>query len=106
MTLENRRKMVKLISLAVSLGGVLVMIGWISDIEFLKSLSPSWISMKFDTAVAFLMSGITLYYIVRAQEGGGGVRQGTGGHFHHFAGNSPAHGDIVLLIRVRSTDRC
>lgn len=61
--------MVKLISLIVSLCGVMVMIGWIFDIDFLKGLPASWISMKFDTAVAFLLSGISLYFIVRTQEG-------------------------------------
>ncbi|HCE47005.1 MAG TPA: hypothetical protein DET40_25945 [Lentisphaeria bacterium] len=69
MTLENRRKIVKLISLVVGLAGVMVMIGWIFDIEILKSLSPSWISMKFDTALSFFLSGLTLYFIARAQEG-------------------------------------
>ncbi|MFZ2657723.1 MAG: hypothetical protein WAX69_22510 [Victivallales bacterium] len=69
MKLENRRGMVKLISLIVSLCGVMVMIGWIFDIDFLKGLPASWISMKFDTAVAFLLSGISLYFIVRTQEG-------------------------------------
>ena len=56
-------------SLVVGLAGVLVMIGWICDINILKSISPAWISMKFDTAITFVLSGITLYFIVRAQDG-------------------------------------
>lgn len=56
-------------SLVVSLAGVLVMMGWIFDINILKSISPTWVSMKFDTAITFLFSGITLYFIIRAVEG-------------------------------------
>ena len=51
------------------IAGIMVIIGWIFDIGILKSISPAWVSMKFDTAIAFLLSGITLYFIVRAVEG-------------------------------------
>ncbi|MDD5408716.1 MAG: hypothetical protein PHC71_01295 [Candidatus Omnitrophica bacterium] len=63
------RNVVKLLSLIVTLSALLVIIGWIFDIFLLKSISSAWISMKFDTAVAFFLSGITLYYILRAEEG-------------------------------------
>jgi hypothetical protein len=66
---KNRKLCAKTISLLAGAVGVAVMIGWIWDFQILKSLSPSWISMKFSTALAFLLSGITLYFIVRAQEG-------------------------------------
>lgn len=66
---ENRKKTAKALSLVVFIIGGLAMIGWIFDIGILKSISTSWISMKFNTAVAFLLSSITLYFIVRAQEG-------------------------------------
>ena len=66
---ENKRKIAKAVSLVVSLAGVLVMMGWICDIRILKSISPAWISMKFDTAIAFVASGISLYFIARAKEG-------------------------------------
>jgi hypothetical protein len=66
---ETKRKIAKILSLIVSLAGIMVIIGWISDISILKSISPAWISMKFDTAITFILSGITLYFIVRAQEG-------------------------------------
>jgi hypothetical protein len=66
---EKRIKIVKALSLVVAIGGIAVMTGWIFDISVLKSISPNWISMKFDTAFCFLLSGITLYFIVRAQEG-------------------------------------
>ncbi len=55
--------------MVVGLSGILVMIGWICDIGFLKCIHHSWSSMKFDTAFCFLLSGIMLFYITRAQEG-------------------------------------
>ncbi len=69
MTPEKRRKIVKLLSLVVIITGLLVIIGWIFDIPVLKSISPAWASMKFITAITFILSGITLYFIVRAFEG-------------------------------------
>jgi hypothetical protein len=66
---ENKRKIAKALSLVVIITGIMVIIGWVFDISTLKSISSSWISMKFDTAIAFVFSGITLYFIVRAQEG-------------------------------------
>ncbi|MGD0572620.1 MAG: hypothetical protein ABSB11_06325 [Sedimentisphaerales bacterium] len=69
MTTETKRKIAKALSLAVTIAGILVITGWIFDIGILKSISPAWASMKFDTAIAFVLSGITLYFIVRAVEG-------------------------------------
>jgi hypothetical protein len=66
---ENKRKIAKVLSLAVVIPGILVIIGWIFNISPLKSISPAWVSMKFDTAIAFVLSGITLYFIVWALEG-------------------------------------
>jgi len=65
----GKKKIAKLLSAAVIIAGIMVMIGWIFDIGFLKSVSPVWVSMKFDTALSFVLSGVTLYFIVRAQEG-------------------------------------
>jgi hypothetical protein len=69
MTPEKKRKIAKVLSLAVITAGVVVMIGWIFNVSILKSISPYWVSMKFDTAIAFVLSGISLYFIVRAIEG-------------------------------------
>lgn len=54
-------KFVKILALFVSLVGLLVAIGWIFDIGFLKSMSPNFVTMKFTTAVCFIASGIVLY---------------------------------------------
>ncbi|MGB7581917.1 MAG: hypothetical protein WBL85_05660 [Sedimentisphaerales bacterium] len=69
MTPEKKRKTAKALSLVVTIAGILVMIGWIFNVGLLKSISPAWVSMKFDTAIAFVLSGITLYFIVRVAEG-------------------------------------
>jgi hypothetical protein len=66
---EKKRKIAKILSLVVMIAGISVIIGWILDISILKSIRPTWVSMKFDTAIAFVLSGITLYFIVRAVEG-------------------------------------
>jgi hypothetical protein len=69
MSPEKKRKTAKILAAAVGVAGVMVMLGWIFDIGILKSISPSWVSMKFDTAIAFILSGISLYFIIRAAEG-------------------------------------
>ena len=66
---EKKKRITKVLSLVVIIAGVSVIIGWIFDIGVIKSVSPTWVSMKFDTAIAFVLSGITLYFIVRATEG-------------------------------------
>jgi len=69
MNAEKKIKTAKALALAIALAGMAVMIGWIFDIGILKSISPDWISMKFDAAVAFVLSGISLYFIALAREG-------------------------------------
>jgi len=66
---EKKIKAARILSLIVIVAGFLVIIGWIFDIGILKSISPAWVSMKITTAIAFVLSGITLYFIVRAIEG-------------------------------------
>jgi hypothetical protein len=69
MNQEKKRKIVKVLSLIVIIAAISVIIGWIFNIGVLKSISSVWVSMKFDTAIAFVLSGITLYFIARAVEG-------------------------------------
>jgi hypothetical protein len=66
---EKKRKIAKVLSLIVILAGIMVITCWIFDISILKSVSPAWVSMKITTAITFILSGITLYFIVRAMEG-------------------------------------
>jgi hypothetical protein len=69
MTPKKKRKIAKGLSLVVIIASIMVIIGWVFDISILKSISPAWVSMKFDAAIGFVLSGITLYFIVRAIEG-------------------------------------
>ncbi len=46
-------------ALSVVVGG-LVLLGWSFDIAVLKSLRPGWVSMKPNTAVAFILAGLAL----------------------------------------------
>ena len=40
--------------------GLVVIIGWFIDLDSLKSIVPTWVTMKFSTALSFLMSGIAV----------------------------------------------
>jgi len=40
----------------------LVLTGWALDIAILKSISPQWVSMKVNVALAFLAAGFVLFY--------------------------------------------
>jgi hypothetical protein len=60
---------VKVLSLLVIAAGLAVMAAWLFDIVLIKSIAPAFVSMKFSTAFAFVVSGITLYFLARAREG-------------------------------------
>lgn len=66
---DKKRKIAKVLSLVVMAAGICIILGWIFDIRIFKSIRPTWTAMEFDTAIAFVLSGITLYFIVRAIEG-------------------------------------
>ncbi len=52
------------LSVACAIGvigiGALALIGWAADIEYLKSFWPGWVSMKVNTALCFVLSGLAL----------------------------------------------
>ncbi|MFH1698901.1 MAG: hypothetical protein ABH882_07575 [Candidatus Omnitrophota bacterium] len=56
-------KISKGLAIFVAITGAIVMLGWIFNIGILKSILPVWVTMKFTTAVCFVLSGITLYLI-------------------------------------------
>jgi hypothetical protein len=64
-----KKNMVIILSFIIVLSGFLVIAGWVFGITAIISISPSWVSMKFTTAIAFVLSGIILYFIKKAQEG-------------------------------------
>jgi len=75
MTVARGARIAKALSLMVSAAGLLVMIGWIGGIPILASVSPDWVTMKFSTALAFAVSGVSLYALARAREGALDVAQ-------------------------------
>lgn len=47
----------------VGIVGAVVVAGWILNVEFLTNLNPAWASMKFNTAVLFVLSGYSLLHL-------------------------------------------
>jgi hypothetical protein len=68
-SIEEKRTISKALSLIICIAGMTAIAGWIFGIPALTRISPSWITMKFSTAIAFVISGISLHFIAAAQEG-------------------------------------
>jgi len=75
MKLSAGRKISQIIACVSICIGLLVCIGWILDIPSLKSFLPNSVTMKFSTAVSFIFSGITIYFISKYNEGKTGIAQ-------------------------------
>ena len=62
-------KVAKALGVCVAVTGVTVMIGWVFNIGFLKSISPGWVTMKYTTAFAFILCGVSLYFMAKSARG-------------------------------------
>ncbi|MGQ0771883.1 MAG: ATP-binding protein [Nitrososphaerota archaeon] len=71
----EKSKIAMMLSLASIFVGTLVAIGWVLDIEPLKSIIPNAVTMKFSTAICFVFSGITVFFLARYRQGKTGVAQ-------------------------------
>jgi succinate dehydrogenase hydrophobic anchor subunit len=67
--MENKIKAGKFLSLIIIAAAIAVIAGWVFNIPLLTSFSPDWVSMKISTAICFLLSGVSLYYMAKAREG-------------------------------------
>jgi len=59
----------KAASISVTFVGFVVLIGWIFNIPTLKSISPGLVTMKANTAVAFILAGISLWILCKQKIG-------------------------------------
>jgi len=57
------RTLIIIAGITTTIIGFLVLLGWQFDIEILKSLQPDTVSMKPNTAFAFLLSGLALVFL-------------------------------------------
>lgn len=65
----KKTKIAHLLGIIVTLSGLTIMVGWILDIDILKSILPVWVTMKFTTALSFFLSGIILYFLASSEAG-------------------------------------
>src|ERR1700756_1619009 len=66
---------VKILSFVVMVVGVLVMLGWIFNVQVLETMLPNSVTMKFNTALSFVFGGLSLFFIARTVEGKQGISQ-------------------------------
>lgn len=51
----------RIASVVVVVTGMAVMLGWVFEVALLKSISPVFVTMKVNTAICFIMAGVTLW---------------------------------------------
>ena len=65
----TKKNSIRFLAILIALGGFAVLCAWMFDIDVLKTLTAGGITMKFFTALGFLLSGIMLYFLVDYQQG-------------------------------------
>ncbi len=58
----------EILSVLVILAGCIVLIGWANGIEVFKSIMPQFVSMKANTAVCFVLIGLSLWLLQEKRE--------------------------------------
>lgn len=61
--MKQRKKVGDSVALAVAAVGAIVVFGWFAGVDVLLSLAPDWVSMKFQTAASFMLSGVLVFII-------------------------------------------
>lgn len=67
MNQETNRKYIRFASVCVIGLGLIVILGWILKIQLFTTILPAYVSMKFNTAILFVLTGIILYSLVKEQ---------------------------------------
>jgi len=65
----------EILSICIFLGGSVVLIAWILDIPVLKSISPNFVAMKANTAICFILIGLSLWLSQTKRQGNRTVRR-------------------------------
>lgn len=61
--LSRYKSSIRLIAAIIIIAGLLVIIGWLTGNEHLKSVVPGLPTMKFNTAICFILAGTSLYLL-------------------------------------------
>lgn len=65
---KTHHTIIRTLAVIILATSILVMLGWLWDVQLLKSISPNGNPMKISTATAFILSGILLYLISIREE--------------------------------------
>jgi PAS domain S-box-containing protein len=64
MNQETNRKYIRFSSVCIIGLGLIVILGWILKIQLFTTILPGYVSMKFNTAILFVFTGIIFYSLV------------------------------------------
>ena len=64
--------LVPLVALLAIAVGLVVLLGWAFDIVAMKSILPIWVSMKANTALCFILTGVGLLSSASCADGNSG----------------------------------
>lgn len=65
--IHHHLKWQQILSVVLLVGAMVVIVGWILDIEILKSFYPGLVTMKFSTALSFSISALILFFGINSE---------------------------------------